>query len=290
MIKGLFTAIVTPFEDNGDIDEKAYRDLVEEQVQAGVAGIVPCGSTGESATLTYQEHDRMIKITIEQVNKRCHVMAGTGSNSTKEAIELTRHAFKAGADSSLQIVPYYNKPTQKGLYTHFKAIADNCDIPIILYNIQGRTAINLETSTVCELSQIKNIVGVKEGSGSITQMMDVIKNTPSDFSVLSGDDKLTFLLMAAGGDGAISVASNLLPKKMVDFIDLGLKNDFLEMRKVHYELDELFTKLFIETNPIPVKKILSIKNKIKSSYRLPLCEPSENSVKILKDLMKKYNI
>nr|HPO50772.1 4-hydroxy-tetrahydrodipicolinate synthase [Spirochaetota bacterium] len=212
------------------------------------------------------------------------------SNSTKEAIELTRHAFKAGADSSLQIVPYYNKPTQKGLYTHFKAIADNCDIPIILYNIQGRTAINLETSTVCELSQIKNIVGVKEGSGSITQMMDVIKNTPSDFSVLSGDDKLTFLLMAAGGDGAISVASNLLPKKMVDFIDLGLKNDFLEMRKVHYELDELFTKLFIETNPIPVKKILSIKNKIKSSYRLPLCEPSENSVKILKDLMKKYNI
>jgi len=290
MLKGVFTAIVTPFDESGNLDEKAFRNLIEEQVLAGVAGIVPCGSTGESATLDYNEHDRVIKITIEQVNKRCHVMAGTGSNSTKEAIELTQHAKKAGADSSLQIVPYYNKPTQRGLYEHFKAIAENCDIPIILYNIQGRTAINLETPTLVELTQVKNIIGVKEGSGSITQIMDVIKNAPKDFSIISGDDKLTFLTMASGGSGVISVASNLIPKKMVEFVSLGLKEDFVAMRKMHYELDELFTKLFVETNPIPVKKIMSLKGKIKSSYRLPLCEPTENSVKILKELMVKYSL
>lgn len=290
MLKGLFTAIVTPFDQNGDLDEKAFRNLIEEQIKAGVAGIVPCGSTGESATMDHDEHDRVIKITVEQVNKRCHVMAGTGSNSTKEAILLTQHAKKVGADSSLQIVPYYNKPTQKGLYEHFKTIADNCDIPIILYNIQGRTGVNLETPTVVKLSQVKNIVGVKEGSGSINQIMDVIKSVPKDFSVLCGDDRLTLLAMVLGGAGVISVTSNLLPKKMVEFVDLGLKGDFNSMREVHYELDEMFTTLFIETNPIPVKKIMAMQGKIKSSYRMPLCEPTENSLKILKELMTKYNI
>jgi 4-hydroxy-tetrahydrodipicolinate synthase len=290
MLKGVYTAIVTPFNDDGNIDESAYRNLIEEQIKAGITGIVPCGSTGESSTLDYHEHEKIIDITIDQVKGRCEVMAGTGSNSTKEAIELTKHAKKAGITSSLQIVPYYNKPTQKGLYEHFKAIAESVDIPVILYNIQGRTAVNLETSTLIELSKIKNIVGVKEGSGNIVQMMNVIKSVPKNFSVLSGDDNLTFLLMAAGGQGVVSVASNIIPKRMVEFVNLGLKNDFVAMREEHYRLDEIFSKLFIETNPIPVKKILSLKGKIKSYYRLPLCEPSDNSVKIIMELIDKYKI
>jgi len=291
MLKGVYTAIVTPFKLDGSLDEETFRNLIEEQIKAGVTGIVPCGTTGESPTLDFEnEHNRVIEIAVDQVKGRCEVMAGTGSNSTREAIELTKHAKKAGVTSSLQIVPYYNKPTQKGLYEHFKAIADACDIPIVLYNIQGRTSINLETQTLIELTKIKNIIGVKEGSGSIAQIMDVIKLAPKHFSVLSGDDKLTFLLMASGGHGVVSVASNVIPKRIVNFVNLGLKNDFVAMREEHYKLDELFTKLFIETNPIPVKKILALKGKLKSVYRLPLCEPSEQSVKILQDLIEKYNI
>jgi len=227
---------------------------------------------------------------VEQANKRCQIIAGTGSNSTKEAIEMTLHAKKAKADASLQVVPYYNKPTQKGLYEHFKTIAEETDLPIIIYNIQGRTSVNLETTTLAELAKFKNIVGVKEASGSISQIIDVIEKTPRTFSVLSGDDKLTLPLMACGGTGVISVASNVIPKRMVDFVNLGLKNDFVAMREEQLKLNELFIKLFIETNPIPVKKILALKGKIKSVYRLPLCEPSENSIKILEELIKKYNI
>jgi 4-hydroxy-tetrahydrodipicolinate synthase len=290
MLKGTYTAIVTPFNEDGSIDEESYRALVEEQIKAGVTGIVPCGSTGESSTLDHKEHIELIKITVDQVKARCEILAGTGSNSTREAIEMTKNAEKLGITSTLQIVPYYNKPTQKGLYLHFKAIAESVKIPVIVYNIQGRTAINLETSTLADLAKINNISGVKEGSGNIFQIMEVIKTMPKDFSVLIGDDKLTFLLMALGGHGVISVASNVIPKRIVDFVNLGLKNDFIAMREEHFKLDELFNKLFIETNPIPVKKILALKGKIKSFYRMPLCEPGEGSVKILEDLIKKYNI
>jgi 4-hydroxy-tetrahydrodipicolinate synthase len=290
MLKGVYTAIVTPFNEDGSIDEGSYRNLVEEQVKAGIAGIVPCGSTGESSTLDHKEHIELIKITADQVKGRCEIMAGTGSNSTREAVEITLQAEKAGITSTLQIVPYYNKPTQKGLYRHFKTIAEAVKVPVIVYNIQGRTAVNLETATLAELAKIKNIIGVKEGSGNILQMMDVIKTLPKDFSVLSGDDKLTFLLMALGGGGVISVASNVCPERIVRFVDMGLKGDFAAMREELFALDELFNKLFIETNPIPVKKILSLKGKIKSHYRLPLCEPSEDSTFILEELIKKYKI
>ncbi len=290
MLKGIFTAIVTPFTQNGMIDEDTFRKLIEKQIQAGITGIVPCGTTGESPTLSHEEHNKVIDIVCNQVNGRCEVMGGTGSNSTKEAIKMTEYAKKAGATSSLQVVPYYNKPTQKGLYNHFKAIACAVDIPIIIYNIKSRTGINLETSTLVELAKIKNIIGVKEASGSIQQVMKVIKSVPRDFSVLSGDDNLTLPLMAAGGHGVVSVASNIIPKKIVEFVECGLREDFAAMRKIHYELDELFSKIFIETNPIPVKKILALKGKIQSVYRSPLCEPEESSVKILEELIEKYKI
>ncbi len=293
MLRGTFTALVTPFNSDGSIDESSFRNLIEEQVKGGVTGIVPCGTTGESPTLSYREHDRLIEIAVEQAKGRLHVMAGTGSNSTDEAIEMTNFAKKVGANSSLQVVPYYNKPTQEGLYRHFKTIAEKCDIPIVVYNIQGRTGINLETSTLAKLAEIDNIVGVKEASGSITQMMDVIKTTKKikrDFAVLSGDDRLTLPLMAIGGDGVISVASNVIPKRVVDFVNLGLNGQFDKMRDEHYQLDEMFIKLFIETNPIPAKTLLYMMGKIKSVFRLPICEASSASVSILKELKEKYKI
>lgn len=291
MLKGVYTAIVTPFNLDGSVDEQGLRDLVEKQVKAKVTGILPCGTTGESPTLSHSEHNRVIEIVTEQVNGRCEVMAGTGSNSTDEAIMMTRHAKEVGVTSSLQVAPYYNKPTQKGLYEHFKAIANAVDIPIILYNIKGRTGINIDTATVAELAKIKNIVAVKEASGSMDQMMEVIGATPADFSVFSGDDNLTLPLMAAGGQGVISVASNIIPEKIVKFVNLGLQNDFIKMREMYYqELEEIFKKLFIETNPIPVKKILALKNIIKSVFRLPLCEPSTDTIAVLEKLIKKYQI
>ena len=291
MLNGIYTAIVTPFNKDGSIDEKALRELVKIQVGANIKGILPCGTTGESPTLSHEEHNRVIEIVVDEVNAQCEIMAGTGSNSTKEAIKLTKHAKKIGVTSSLQVTPYYNKPTQKGLYEHFKAVANEVDIPIILYNIKGRSAVNIETDTVVKLSKIKNIVAVKEASGSLAQMMNVIGATPDDFSVLSGDDNLTLPLMAAGGNGLVSVASNIIPEKMVAFVNHGLKNDFTAMRKMYYkELCEIFKCIFIETNPIPIKKILALKGLLKSYYRLPLCEPSDESVKKLEKLIEKYKI
>jgi len=293
MLRGTFTALVTPFNSDGSIDEKTFRDIIKDQIKNGITGIVPCGTTGESPTLSYKDHDRLIEIAIDEAKGKVHIMAGTGSNSTEEALEMTNFAKKVGADSSLQIVPYYNKPTQEGLFKHFKTIAEKTKMPIIIYNIQGRTGINLETATLVELAKIDNIIAVKEASGSITQMMDVIKNTrkiKKDFSVLSGDDRLTLPLMSIGGDGVISVASNVIPKKMVDFVSLGLNKNFDKMKEEHYYFDELFVKLFIETNPIPVKTILFLKDKIKNVFRLPMCEASNNTVSVMKDLIEKYGI
>ncbi len=290
MFKGVFTAIITPFTKDNKIDEKALRKLVDEQIAAKIAGIVPCGTTGESPTLSYEEHNLVIEIVCDQAKGKCEVIAGTGSNSTDEAIMMTEHAKKAGATATLQVVPYYNKPTQKGLYLHFKAIAEAVDLPNIIYNIASRTGINLETSTLKECAKIKNIVGVKEASGSLPQIMGVINSMPKDFSVLSGDDNLVLPLMAAGGHGVISVASNVIPKKMVEFVNLGLNENFREMRKMHYELSDFFAGLFLETNPIPVKKILALKGKIESAYRLPLCEPEQKTVDALNRLIAEYKI
>jgi 4-hydroxy-tetrahydrodipicolinate synthase len=286
--KGLYTALITPFAKNGDVDEEKLRMIVEEQVNAGVAGVVPCGSTGESPTLSYEEHEKVISITIDQVKGRCEVMAGTGSNSTREAIDITRHAKQAGATCALVIVPYYNKPTQHGIYEHFKAVAQAVDLPIIIYNIKGRTGVNLETATLVELAKLPNIIGVKEASGSIEQMMEVIRETPDDFIVLSGDDGLTMPFMAAGGDGCVSVASNVIPQRMVNFINYGLKNDFVAMREEHYKLYPMFKNLFVETNPIPVKTMMTLMGKCEKGLRLPLTYGSDKCVEEMKKLIDMY--
>ncbi|MBI2659534.1 4-hydroxy-tetrahydrodipicolinate synthase [Candidatus Woesearchaeota archaeon] len=289
MFKGAITAIVTPFRMNGELDEGALRNLVEFQIKGKIDGIVPCGTTGESPTLTYEEHDKVIEIVIDAAKGKMPVIAGTGSNSAEEAIEMTKHAEDAGADASMQVCPYYNKPTQEGLFRHFSAIAKAVDIPLIIYNIQGRTAVNMDTSTLARLAkEHSNIVGVKEGSGNIAQMMDVIKELPKNFAVLSGDDNFTLPLMALGGKGVISVASNIIPREMHDLTEYALKGNFEKARQMHFRLLPLFKGIFIETNPIPIKAALAMKGLIKESYRLPMCEMKpENREKlrrILKDL------
>jgi len=271
MFKGAITAIVTPFLENGDVDEESLRNLVEFQIKNGIDGIVPCGTTGESPALDYEEHHRVIGIAIDAANGT-PVIAGTGSNSTREAIDITRKAADAGANASLQVCPYYNKPTQEGLFRHFSAIADAVDIPIIIYNIQGRTGINLETATLARLAkEHSNIIGVKEASGNVSQMMDVISTLPKSFTVLSGDDNLALPLMALGGRGVISVASNIIPKEMHQLAEYALNGDFGNAQKLHYQLLPLFRGIFIETNPIPIKSALAMKGMIKESYRLPMC-------------------
>jgi 4-hydroxy-tetrahydrodipicolinate synthase len=290
MLKGVFTAIVTPFTKDGTLDETTFRKLIDKQVAAGVAGIVPCGTTGESPTLSNDEHKRVISICCEQVAGRCEIIAGTGSNSTDEAINMTKHAKEAGATATLQVLPYYNKPNQRGLYKHYEAIASAVELPIMVYNIKGRCAINMETSTLASLAKIDTIVAVKEASGSIHQVMDVVSQVPDDFSVLSGDDVLTLPLMACGGHGVVSVASNVIPGEMVALVNAGLNGDFASMKEMHYNLKEFFNKLFIETNPIPVKQIMALMGQIEAVYRLPICEATEESVAILKKLASDYKL
>jgi 4-hydroxy-tetrahydrodipicolinate synthase len=286
MFQGTLVAIVTPFKDGG-IDEAAFRELIEFQIQNGTKGIVPCGTTGESATLSFEEHERIVEITVEQVNKRVPVVAGTGSNNTEEAIFLTRHAKNAGADAVLMISPYYNKPTQEGLFLHFEKVAKTVDIPIILYNIAGRTAVNIEPDTIFRLSRIDNIVGVKEASGSMKQITDIIALCGDDFTVLSGEDFLTFPLMCVGGKGVISVVSNVAPRDMSDLSALFLAGKFEEARKLYYRLLPLCHALFIETNPTPVKTALAMMNKIGSDeVRLPLAPMSETNKARLKKVLE----
>lgn len=275
MIGGAIAAIVTPFK-NGGIDEAGLRDLIEFQLANGTNGIVPCGTTGESPTLSHKEHERVVEIAIEQTARRVPVIAGTGSNSTAEAISLTRHAKKAGADAVLMISPYYNKPTQEGIYRHFEQVAKSVDIPIIVYNIPGRTASNIEPSTMARLSGIDNIVGVKEASGSMKQITDTIAMCADDFIVVSGEDYLTFPLMCVGGKGVISVVSNVAPREMADLCNLFLEGKFEESRKLYYKLLPLLHILFIETNPAPVKAALAMMKRIESEeVRLPLVTMTE---------------
>jgi 4-hydroxy-tetrahydrodipicolinate synthase len=281
MLRGTITALVTPFDKSGDIEETALRQLVDFQIEKGIDGLLPCGTTGESPTLTHAEHNRVIDIVIDEARGRVPVIAGTGSNSTQEAVELTRHALEAGADYSLQVAPYYNKPTQKGFYEHFMAIAEAVDIPLILYNIPGRTAKNIETGTLVRLAEHKNIVGVKEASGDISQMMDVLQQRRSDFSVLSGDDNLTFPLIALGGNGIISVASNIIPHEVCTMVNQALEGRWVEARKGHFRLLPFFKAMFIETNPIPIKTALAMKGMVEETFRSPMCtmEP-ENRAKL----------
>lgn len=273
MFRGVFTAIVTPFTTDENVDEPTLRNLIDFNLANGVTGIVPCGTTGESPTLSHEEHDRVVKLTVEHVNGRAPVIAGTGSNSTREAISLSQHAQQAGANALLLVTPYYNKPTQEGMYRHFRAIAESVNIPCILYNIKGRTAVNLETDTLVRLmDDCSNIVGVKEASGDINQMRDVIARRREGFCVLSGDDNLTVPLIKEGGDGVISVASNFIPAQMSRLVKLALEGNFADAEALEKELAPLFAVEFVETNPIPIKYMLSLQGMCQEIYRLPMCE------------------
>ena len=290
MLQGTITAIVTPFDANGAIDEKSLRELVNFQIDNGVSGIVPCGTTGESPTLSYEEHNRVVNIAIQEARGRVPIIAGTGSNATDEAVALTQHAHEAGADYSLQVAPYYNKPTQKGLYEHFMTIADAVAIPLIIYNIPGRTGKNIETDTLLRMAEHKNIVGVKEASGSIPQIMDVIGQRPKGFSVLSGDDNLTLPVIALGGDGVISVASNIAPKQVSEMVNDALKGNWSEARRQHYHLLPFFKALFLETNPIPIKTALAMKGMLQEVFRSPLCVMDSKNREQLKTVLESLNI
>jgi 4-hydroxy-tetrahydrodipicolinate synthase len=289
MFKGAIVAIVTPYKD-GKVDEEALRQLIDFQIANGTDGIVPCGTTGESTTLSHEEHDKVIEITIDAVKKRVPVIAGTGSNSTAEALRLTQHAYKAGADGALIVCPYYNRPTQEGLYQHFKTIAESVPIPIVPYNIPGRTGVNLLPPMVAKLAKIKNIVGIKEASGSIKQMSDVIELCPDNFAVLSGDDNFTLPLLAMGGAGVISVISNVVPADMAGLVDAFIAGDINKAKLLHHKMAPLMEALFVEVNPIPVKAALAMMGKIKEEYRLPLCKMADANREKLKKAMADYKL
>ena len=284
MFKGVFVAIVTPFK-NGKIDEEALRGLIDFQIAGGVDGIVPCGTTGESATLNHEEHDQVIRIAVDACKGKASVLAGTGSNSTQEAIQLSRNAKNAGADGLLQITPYYNKPNQEGLYHHFSSIADAVDLPIVLYNVPSRTSVNMVPETVVRLAKIKNIVGTKEASGSLQAISQIIDTCGDDFIVLSGDDPLLWPILAIGGKGVISVTANILPAKVAALCKAAAIGDIAGARSLHYELMDINDSLFIDTNPIPVKAALHLMGKIENELRGPLIELSKDTLERLKKAM-----
>ena len=287
MFTGSLVAIVTPFR-KGKIDEQTFGSLIEWQIANGTNGIVPCGTTGESATLSHEEHHRVVELTVEIVNRRVPVIAGTGSNSTDEAIALTRHAKQAKADGALLITPYYNKPTQEGLYRHYKAVAESVDIPLVLYNIPGRTGVNMLPATIARLSAIKSVVGVKEGSGSVQQASDIVQMCGERLTVLAGDDALTLPMMAVGGKGVITVTANVVPAEMANLVKTFMAGKVDEARKIHFKLSPLFAALFYETNPIPVKEALGMMGKIDPELRLPLCamatDTRDKLARVLKDM------
>ncbi len=290
MFRGSIVAIVTPFK-NGRVDEKKLREMIDFQIKNGSSGIVPCGTTGESATLNFDEHEKVIEITIDHVNKRVPVIAGTGSNSTEEAIMLTKQAASAGADASLQVSPYYNRPTQKGLYEHFKAIAQSVKIPIILYNIAGRTGVNIEPETIAKLAtDCKNIVAVKEASGSLDQMSRIRQLCPKAFNLISGDDSLTLPILSIGGIGIISVVANIAPKDVADLVTAFEKGDIKKARELHYKLLPLIKAVFLETNPIPIKTAMGLLGMCEPDLRLPMCSMSADNLEKLKKALKDYGL
>ena len=289
MFKGSIVAIVTPFK-NGKVDETALGELIEWHIASGTDGIVPCGTTGESATLGYEEHEQVIEYTVGKVAGRVPVIAGTGSNSTEETIMLTAHAKKVGADGALLITPYYNKPTQEGLYRHFKAVADAVDIPIVLYNVPGRTSVNMLPATVARCAQIKNIVAIKEATANLQQISEIIELCGDKLSVLSGDDFTVLPLLSIGGVGVISVTANVAPVDMAGLCDAYFAGDMVEARRLHYKLQPLNQSMFYETNPIPVKTALGLMGKISPEFRLPLCPMSDTNTEKLTNVMKKYGL
>jgi 4-hydroxy-tetrahydrodipicolinate synthase len=286
---GSIVAIITPFK-NGKVDEPALRDLIEWQIANGTDGVVPCGTSGESATLSHEEHHRVVQITVEQVRRRVPVIAGSGSNSTEEAIALTRHAKDAGADGALLISPYYNKPTQEGLFLHHRAVAEAVDLPQVLYNIPGRTAVNMTPQTVARLSKIRNIVGIKEGAGSLQQVSDIVHLCDERFTVLAGDDALTLPMLAVGAKGVVTVTANVAPADMAGMVDAWKAGDVAKARQLHYKLYPLFQALFLETNPIPVKHAVALMGKATAELRLPLCAMSQENLEKLAQVMKNLRL
>jgi 4-hydroxy-tetrahydrodipicolinate synthase len=282
-------AMVTPFR-NGAVDETALGEMIEFQIANGTDAIVPCGTTGESATLSHEEHNRVIEFTIEAAARRVPVLAGTGSNNTEEAIALTRHAQKVGADGALLISPYYNKPTQEGLYRHYKKIAESVNIPILLYNVPGRTGVNIQPATVARLAEIPGIVAIKEASGSMAQVCELYRLCGGRMTILSGEDAINFPILTAGGEGMISVTTNVVPKEMAQMWDAFTAGDLARAREIHYRLLPLHDAMFLETNPIPVKTALALMGRCTDEMRLPLCPMGEGNLGKLKDALENYGL
>ncbi len=289
MFKGSIVAIVTPFKD-GKVDEESYRQLIEFQIENGTSAIVPCGTTGESATLNVKEHARVIDIAVEAVNKRVPVIAGTGGNSTSEAIELTEHAKKVGADATLQVTPYYNKPTQEGLYQHFKAIAKAVPLPQVLYNVPSRTSVNMLPETVVRLAELPEVVAIKEASGNIGQMADIVRLAGDKITLLSGDDNLTLPVLSIGGAGVVSVVANIVPRDTADLVKAWEEGRIDEAKELFYKLLPLCQAMFFETNPIPVKTSLGLMGKIQDEMRLPLYPMAPANLEKLKKALSEYGL
>ncbi|MFZ7110890.1 MAG: 4-hydroxy-tetrahydrodipicolinate synthase [Desulfatiglandales bacterium] len=289
MFKGSIVAIITPFKD-GKIDEEAYRELIDFQIANGTSAIVPCGTTGESATLNVEEHCRVIDIAVEAANKRVPVIAGTGGNCTNEAIELTEHAKKAGADATLQVTPYYNKPTQEGLYQHYKAIAQAVPFPQVLYNVPGRTSVNMLPETVARLAALPEIVAIKEASGNIGQMAEILKLVGDKITLLSGDDNLTLPILAIGGKGVISVIANLVPRKTAEMVQAWEDGRLEKAREIFFDLMPLCQAMFYETNPVPVKTAAGLMGKCTGEMRLPLVSMSPGNLDRLQKVLQDYDL
>ncbi|WDT74339.1 MAG: 4-hydroxy-tetrahydrodipicolinate synthase [Candidatus Manganitrophus sp.] len=289
MFHGSIVAIVTPFR-KGKIDEKAFGELIDFHLRSGTHGIVPCGTTGESATLSHEEHKRVVELAVKMTGGRIPVIAGTGSNSTEEAIAFTRHAKAAGAAGALLITPYYNKPTQEGLYQHYKAVSKAVDLPLVLYNIPGRTGVNMLPATVARLMEFDNIIGIKEGTGSLQQISDLVQLCGERLVILSGDDFTALPTMAVGGKGVISVTANIAPADMAQMIEAAARGDYGRARKLHDQLYPLHQVMFVETNPIPVKAALALMGKCADEVRLPLWHMSDENLKKLKAALKRYGL
>jgi len=289
MFKGSIVAIITPFKD-GKIDEETYRELIEFQIENGTNAIVPCGTTGESATLSMEEHSRVIDIAIKAVNKRVPVIAGTGGNNTTEAIELTKHAKSAGAEASLQVTPYYNKPTQEGLYQHFKAIANAVPLPQVLYNVPGRTSVNMLPETVARLAEMPEVVAVKEASANLGQMAEIVRLAGEKITLLSGDDNVTLPVLAIGGKGVVSVVANIVPKDTADMVNAWEEGNIERAKELFYKLFPLCQAMFYETNPIPVKTSLALMGKIQDELRLPLTPMASANLGRLKKALQDYGL
>jgi 4-hydroxy-tetrahydrodipicolinate synthase len=285
-LKGCGTALVTPFTKDGALDEPALRKLVDWQIEQGIHFLVPCGSTGEAVTMTPAEHRRVVEITVEQAKGRVPIVAGAGSNDTAKAVAMSKEMKAAGATHLLHVSPMYNKPPQRGIIEHFKRIADATDLPVVVYNVPGRTGSNIEAKTTLALAQVKHIVAVKEASGNLGQITDVLRERPANFAVLSGDDEMTLAVMAAGGDGVISVISNATPKAMAQLCETAAKGDFAGAKKIHFQLLAWMRAAFVESNPIPVKAAMAMLGKMGNHLRLPLVPLAETHTEAVRSALR----